>query len=154
MNIIDRVKAPTPKFFAIIRNISLALAGLSASVLAAPIALPVVVMQVAGYMAVAGSVGTAASVAVAGSALGCGSVAVAGSIATAASAGSWRWAVWSYGIMGLAVATYFWVSFRENPRAHPLCNEAERALLEEGHEPATISAGRERRRLGRRRIHS
>jgi hypothetical protein len=61
MNIIERVKAPTPKFFSIVRNISLVLAGLSASVLAAPIALPLVVMQVAGYMAVAGSVASAVS---------------------------------------------------------------------------------------------
>jgi len=52
-------------------------------------------------------------------------------------AGSWRWAGWAYGIMGLAVAAFFWVTFRENPRAHPLCNEAERALLDEGHDAAT-----------------
>ncbi len=48
---------------------------------------------------------------------------------------SWRWAGWSYGVLGLGVAVLFWVTFRESPRSHPLCNAAERDLLEEGREP-------------------
>ena len=56
--------------------------------------------------------------------------------------GSWRWAGWSYGIMGLAVAIFFWTVFREDPRSHPLCNEAERALLDEGHAPESPSGPR------------
>ena len=64
MNIIQRVKAPTPKFFAKLRNISLVLATLGASVLAAPVALPAIIMKVAGYVAVAGGVGSAVSQAV------------------------------------------------------------------------------------------
>ena len=61
MNIIERVKAPTPKFFVKLRNISLLLATLGASVLAAPAAIPAIVLKVAGYLAVAGGVGTAVS---------------------------------------------------------------------------------------------
>ncbi len=50
-------------------------------------------------------------------------------------AGSWRWAGWSYGMVGIAVAAGFWIAFRETPAAHPRCNDAERALLDEGREP-------------------
>jgi MFS family permease len=51
-------------------------------------------------------------------------------------AGTWRWAGWSYGLMGLVVAWTFWTTFRETPEAHPRCNDAERALLREDREPA------------------
>ena len=40
--IINRAKAPTPKFFKVLRNIGLTLAAIGGTVLAAPIALPVV----------------------------------------------------------------------------------------------------------------
>lgn len=61
MNIIERVKAPTPAFFARLRNISLALAAISAALVSAPVALPAIVIKVAGYAAVAGTVGTVIS---------------------------------------------------------------------------------------------
>ena len=61
MNIIKRVKTPTPKFFKVLRNIGLALAAVGGTVLAAPIALPVVVTTVGGYLAVAGGVLSAVS---------------------------------------------------------------------------------------------
>ena len=61
MNAIKRAKAPTPKFFKVLRNIGLALAAIGGTVLAAPIALPVVVTSVAGYLAVAGGVISAVS---------------------------------------------------------------------------------------------
>ena len=61
MNIIERIQAPTPRFFIKLRNISLVLATLGATILAAPIALPAVVLQIAGYIAVAGAVGSAVS---------------------------------------------------------------------------------------------
>lgn len=61
MKITDRVKAPTPKFFKVLRNIGLALAALGGTLLAAPIALPVVVTTVGGYLAVAGGVVSAVS---------------------------------------------------------------------------------------------
>lgn len=50
--------------------------------------------------------------------------------------GSWRWAGWAYGLFGLIVAWIFWITFRETPETHPRCNDAERALLNEGREPA------------------
>lgn len=61
MNVVKRAKAPTPKFFKVLRNIGLALAAVGGTVLAAPIALPVVVTSVAGYLAVAGGVISAVS---------------------------------------------------------------------------------------------
>lgn len=61
MNILDRIIAPTPKFFKKVRTLGLVLAAVSASLLAAPVALPAVVVQIAGYLAVAGGVATAVS---------------------------------------------------------------------------------------------
>jgi uncharacterized membrane protein YeiH len=61
MNLIERVKAPTPKFFRILRSVGLALLAISGSIIAAPVALPVAVVTVAGYVAVAGGVISAVS---------------------------------------------------------------------------------------------
>lgn len=48
------------------------------------------------------------------------------------SAGDWRYAGWIYGFGGLAVAVCYWRVFREHPRQHPGCNDAEIALLAQG----------------------
>jgi hypothetical protein len=61
MNLIQRVKAPTPKFFKVLRSIGLGLAAVGGTILAAPIALPVVITSLGGYLAVAGSVVSAVS---------------------------------------------------------------------------------------------
>ena len=61
MNIVKRVKAPTPKFFKVLRNIGLALAAVGGTILTAPIALPVVLGSIGGYMVVVGSVLSAVS---------------------------------------------------------------------------------------------
>lgn len=61
MNIIARAKAPTPKFFKVLRTIGLALLGVSSVIVAAPVALPAVIVTVAGYAAVAGGVLSAVS---------------------------------------------------------------------------------------------
>jgi uncharacterized membrane protein HdeD (DUF308 family) len=61
MNIIKRAKAPTPKFFKVLRNIGLVIATTGATILAAPVALPVLVTTVGGYLAVAGGVLSAVS---------------------------------------------------------------------------------------------
>jgi uncharacterized membrane protein YeiH len=61
MNLIERAKSPTPKFFRVLRSIGLALLAISGSVIAAPVALPVAVVTVAGYVAVAGGVISAVS---------------------------------------------------------------------------------------------
>jgi len=59
--IINRAKAPTPKFFKVLRNIGLALAAVGGTILAAPVALPVAVTSIGGYLAVAGGVVSAVS---------------------------------------------------------------------------------------------
>ena len=61
MNLLDRAKAPTPKFFRILRTVGLTMLAVSGSVLAAPVALPAAVVSVAGYLAVAGGVISAVS---------------------------------------------------------------------------------------------
>ena len=61
MNIIKRVKSPTPKFFKVLRNIGLVLAAVGGTILAAPIALPIIVTTIGGYVAVAGGVISAVS---------------------------------------------------------------------------------------------
>lgn len=61
MNVIDRAKAPTPKFFKALRSIGLAIAAAGAAILAAPVALPAAVVTVGGYLTVAGSVLSAIS---------------------------------------------------------------------------------------------
>lgn len=54
--IVQRATAPTPKFFRILRSVGLALLAVSGSIAAAPVALPVVITSLAGYLAVAGGV--------------------------------------------------------------------------------------------------
>ncbi len=61
MNIVERAKAPTPKFFRILRTIGLALLAVGGSIATAPVALPAVIVTVAGYAAVAGGVLSAVS---------------------------------------------------------------------------------------------
>ena len=61
MNVVKRAKAPTPKFFKVLRNIGLALAGVGGAILAAPIALPVIVASIGGYLVVGGGVLSAVS---------------------------------------------------------------------------------------------
>jgi uncharacterized membrane protein HdeD (DUF308 family) len=59
--IVERAKAPTPKFFKVLRTIGLALATLGGTILTAPVALPVIVTTIGGYVAVAGGVLSAVS---------------------------------------------------------------------------------------------
>jgi len=61
MNIIKRAKAPTPKFFKVLRNIGLVLAAVGGTILAAPVALPIVITTIGGYLTVAGGVASAVS---------------------------------------------------------------------------------------------
>ena len=61
MNLVERAKAPTPKFFKVLRSIGLALLSISGTIVAAPIALPAVVVSAAGYLVVAGGVISAIS---------------------------------------------------------------------------------------------
>ena len=59
--ILNRASAPTPKFFKVLRAVGLTLAAVGGTLLAAPIALPVIVTTIGGYAALAGGVLTAAS---------------------------------------------------------------------------------------------
>jgi hypothetical protein len=60
-NIAQRVKSPTPKFFKKLRNIGLTIAGIAGTIIAAPVALPAIIIKVAGYLVVAGGVLSGAS---------------------------------------------------------------------------------------------
>jgi uncharacterized membrane protein HdeD (DUF308 family) len=61
MSIVQRVKAPTPKFFKTLRTIGLTLAGIGGAILAAPVAVPAALITIAGYITLAGGVITAVS---------------------------------------------------------------------------------------------
>jgi hypothetical protein len=61
MNIIQRIQAPTPKFFKILRTIGLSLAAAGSVLVASPIALPLGIVTIGGYLIVAGTVATAVS---------------------------------------------------------------------------------------------
>ena len=56
MNLIERAVSSTPSFFQRLRNIGLALAAISAAIIASPVVLPTIVVTIAGYLAVAGTV--------------------------------------------------------------------------------------------------
>ena len=61
MKLKERMKAPTPRFFRVLRTIGLTLAATGGTLLAAPIALPASLISVAGYLTVAGGVMSAVS---------------------------------------------------------------------------------------------
>lgn len=61
LNLLERVKAPTPKFFRVLRSIGITVAAVGGTLLAAPVALPAIVLNVAGYLALAGTVITTVS---------------------------------------------------------------------------------------------
>ena len=56
LSLIQRIKAPTPKFFAILRNIGIICGSVSAAVALIPVGLPAIVVTIAGYCAVASGV--------------------------------------------------------------------------------------------------
>ena len=56
MTLVERVKAPIPKFFKVLRTVGIVLAAVGGAILASPVALPAAVVTVGGYMVVAGSV--------------------------------------------------------------------------------------------------
>ena len=61
LNVLERVKAPTPQFFRVIRNVGLVLGAVGTTILTAGAALPVVVTTIAGYMVTAGAVAAVVS---------------------------------------------------------------------------------------------
>ena len=61
LNLVERLAAPTPKWFKIIRSIGIALASVGGVLLASPIALPVGLVSAAGYLVLGGTVISAVS---------------------------------------------------------------------------------------------
>ena len=59
LNLIERVKAPTPKWFKIVRTIGITLTAVGGAILAAPVAIPATVVTVAGYLVLGGTIATA-----------------------------------------------------------------------------------------------
>ena len=59
--LVERGKADTPPFFKKLRMAGLILTAVGGALVAAPVALPAIVVTVAGYLVVAGSVVTAVS---------------------------------------------------------------------------------------------
>lgn len=61
LNIIERIIAPTPKFFRTLRNVGILLGTVGGVLLAAPVALPAALITAGGYLALAGGIITAVS---------------------------------------------------------------------------------------------
>lgn len=61
MSVIERLHAPTPKFFKKLRTVGLILAAVGGVLVTTPIALPAMLVAIGGYLIVAGSVATAIS---------------------------------------------------------------------------------------------
>ncbi|MDY0090586.1 MAG: hypothetical protein RBR78_09495 [Flavobacteriaceae bacterium] len=59
LNLVERVTAPTPKWFKIIRTVGIALTAVGGAILTAPVALPTTIVTVAGYVLLGGTVATA-----------------------------------------------------------------------------------------------
>jgi ABC-type xylose transport system permease subunit len=57
----QRLAAPTPKFFRVIRTVGLVLGTVGTTILTAGAALPAVVVTIAGYLVTAGAVAAAVS---------------------------------------------------------------------------------------------
>ena len=57
--LIERVSAPTPKWFKIIRTIGITLTAVGGAILAAPVAIPATIVTVAGYVMLGGTIATA-----------------------------------------------------------------------------------------------
>ena len=57
----QRVMAPTPKFFRLLRTIGVVIGLVGGAILASPLALPAMVVTVGGYLALAGSIVTGVS---------------------------------------------------------------------------------------------
>lgn len=56
LNLADRIVAPTPKWFKILRTVGIALASVGGIIIASPIALPVGLVSAAGYLVLGGSI--------------------------------------------------------------------------------------------------
>lgn len=58
LSLVQRLTAPTSKFFRIIRNVGLCMAAAGGAIIASPVTLPATLVTVASYLVVAGGVMT------------------------------------------------------------------------------------------------
>ncbi|WP_309608658.1 hypothetical protein [Flavobacterium sp.] len=56
LNVVERLKAPTPKWFKTLRTVGIALASVGGIIIASPVALPVGLVSAAGYLVLGGSI--------------------------------------------------------------------------------------------------
>ena len=56
MNLAERVLAPTPKWFKVLRTVGIALASIGGIIIASPVALPIGLVSAAGYLILGGSI--------------------------------------------------------------------------------------------------
>ncbi len=61
MNLVQRMKSPTPNFFKVLRNIGLGLAAAGGALLASQFHLPEIFSRIGEYLMVGGSVASAVS---------------------------------------------------------------------------------------------
>jgi len=60
-NLVNRIQEPTPKWFKTIRSAGLILSAVGGALLAAPVALPTVLISVGGYLLLGGTIASAIS---------------------------------------------------------------------------------------------
>ncbi len=61
LGVVQRLQAPTPKFFVALRRMGLVLASVGAAIMASPAVLPAAVVAAGGYLITAGAVVAAVS---------------------------------------------------------------------------------------------
>lgn len=61
MSVVDRINAPTPPFFKKLRSIGIMVGIVGGALATAPVALPVAIVSLSGYLITAGSILTAVS---------------------------------------------------------------------------------------------
>lgn len=61
MNVVQRMKTPTPKFYKVLRNIGLGCVAAGGVLVASPVVLPLMVITLGQYLIVAGTVASAIS---------------------------------------------------------------------------------------------
>jgi hypothetical protein len=56
MEIVKRLKSPTPKFFKKVRNLGLVLTAIGTGIIGAPVVLPFAIASIGGYLVLGGTI--------------------------------------------------------------------------------------------------
>lgn len=56
LNLVERVKSPTPKWFKTLRTLGIVMASVGAAIVASPVALPTALVSAAGYLVLGGGI--------------------------------------------------------------------------------------------------